>query len=170
MEPRGQFALHDAFGEVAVAVGALDLASVLAMRLPTPRIERQAFRVGDGELTRDRPGDDLRHVGRVREERAEKPHRRELNGEPEPVVIAAAIADPLAVKVVEVKEPLELTRRRRLAVAAVAGDLRRAEKVDRHPPSETLKPELSAGRHQRLRRSRSCAAVSAATASAPGWA
>ncbi len=79
------------------------------------------------------------------EERAEEPHRRELDGEPEPVVIAATVGDQVAVAIVEVKEALELARRRRLDVAAVAGDLRRAEKVDGHLRSATLKPELSAG-------------------------
>jgi hypothetical protein len=39
----------------------------------------------------------------VREKRAEEPHRRELDRESEPVVIAAAIADQVAVKIVEVK-------------------------------------------------------------------
>jgi hypothetical protein len=144
VKPAGQLGAGGAFGEVAVAVGALDLAGVLAVGLLTPRVQGQAVRLGDGELARDRPGDDRRDVGRVREERAEKPHRRELNGEAEPVVIAATITDLVAVKVVEVKEPLELTRRRWLAVATVAGDLRRAEKVDRHQPSATLKPSSAA--------------------------
>lgn len=44
----------------------------------------------------------------MREERAQEPHGRELHGESEPVVIAAAVGDPLAVAIVEVKEPLEL--------------------------------------------------------------
>ena len=92
------------------------------------------------------------------EERAEKPDRRELHREPESVVITAMLGDSLTVAVVEVKEPLQLTRRRRLAVAAVAGDLSGAEKIDRHYASQI----------QRRRRSRSCAAVSAATASALG--
>jgi hypothetical protein len=81
----------------------------------------------------------------VGEERAQEAHRRELDRKPEQVVIAAAVCNSVAVNVVEVKEALELTRRWRLAVAAVAGDLRRAENVDRHPPSAALKPELSAG-------------------------
>jgi len=73
-------------------------------------------------------------------------------------VITAMLGDSLAVTVVEVKEPLQLTRRRHLAITPVAGNLRRTEKIDRH----------SASQIQRRRRSRSCAAVSAATASALG--
>ena len=69
----------------------------------------------------------------MREECAEEPQSRELNREPAPVVITTAVSDPLTVAVVEVKEPLELTHRRRLAVMPVAGDLRRAEKIDRQP-------------------------------------
>ena len=97
------------------------------------------------------------------EEPAEKPHRRELNGGAEPVVIAGAVGDPVTVKIVRSEEPFELSRRRRLAVAAVAGGLERTEKVDRHAPSATVKPELSAGGD-----SRSCDAVSAATAGSYG--
>jgi hypothetical protein len=114
-------------------------------------------------LARDGLRDDRRDVGRVREECAEEPQSRELNREPAPVVITTAVSDPLTVAVVEVKEPLELTHRRRLAVMPVAGDLRRAEKIDRQP----LTPPGTAAA-QRRRRSGSCAAVSAATASAPG--
>ena len=162
VKPDPEFSLRAALGEVAVAVDTLDLPGVLAMGLLAPRVAREIARV-DGELPGDRLRDDRRDVRRMGEERAEKPDRRELDREPEPVVIAAAISDPGAVNVVEVKEPLQLARRRRLAITAVAGDLRRAEKVDRHSASQVPLP-----RAQRRRRSRSCAAVSAATASALG--
>lgn len=69
----------------------------------TPRIHGQATRLSNGELAGDRPGDDRRHLGWVREELAEKADGRELYREPEPVVIAAVIGDPLSVKIIEVK-------------------------------------------------------------------
>jgi len=71
--------------------------------LLAPRIPRQTARLGDADLVGDPPGDDGRDVGRVREERAEEPHRRELDRESEPVVIAAPLGDQLAVALIEEK-------------------------------------------------------------------
>jgi hypothetical protein len=163
VKPHRKLTLRGLIGEVAVAVDALDLPGVLAMRLLPAPVAGEMIRGGDRKLPGDRLRDDRRHVGRMGEERAEEPHCRELHREPEPVVIAAAIGDPLTVAVVEVEEPLELPRRRRLAVTPVGSDLRRAEKIDRHAASPI--PGRGA---QRRRRSGSCAAVIAATASAPG--
>jgi hypothetical protein len=76
-----------------VAILALDLPSMLAVRRGPPAIVRQAAGIIDNELLGDPVGDDLRHLGGSGEERAEEPHRAQLYGEPEPVVIAAASGD-----------------------------------------------------------------------------
>jgi hypothetical protein len=69
------------------------------------------------------------------EERAEEPHRAQVDGEPEPVVIAAASRDQRPVPLIEVKEPLKLRCGRRFAVAAVARQLAGAQEINRHGPA-----------------------------------
>jgi len=103
-------------------------------RIP-PGILRKAARILDSELLGDPAGDSLRHLGGSREERAEEPNRAQLYGKPEPIVITAPSRDQHPVSLVEVKEPLKLSHRRRLSVAAVARQLAGAQEIDRHDPA-----------------------------------
>jgi hypothetical protein len=113
----------------------LDLTGMLAVRRIPLAIFRQAARILDSKFLGDPAGDDLRHLGGAGEERAEEPHRAQLHGKPEPIVITAMSRDQRPVALVEVKEPLKLRNRRRLAVAAVARQLGRAQEIDRHGPA-----------------------------------
>jgi hypothetical protein len=66
--------------------------------------------------------------------RREPTHREhageiQLHSEPQPVVIIATPANHPRVSLVEMNEPLKLRHRRWLGVAAVRGDLRRAQEV-----------------------------------------
>ena len=135
VKPPQQISPRRSVGEVAVPVLALDLPSVLAVRRIPAAILSQTARVLDGELLGDPAGDDLRHLGGSGEERAEEPHRAQLDGEPEPVVIAAASRDQRPVSLIEVKEPLKLRCGRRFAVAAVARQLAGAQEINRHGPA-----------------------------------
>lgn len=102
------------------------------MRLLALGVVSQAARI-DAHLLGDPRSDDLGYLGRAGEERAQEPYGAQLHRETEAVVIAAAAIDRYPVALIEVKEPLQLRRRRRLAVAAVARELTAGEKVDRHP-------------------------------------
>lgn len=74
-------------------------------RLPSPVI-RQGRQVRDRELLGDSAHNDLRHIGRPGQERAQKPDGAELDGEPKPVVVPPAAVNQRPVAVVEVKEPI----------------------------------------------------------------
>lgn len=138
-----------------VAVLALDLAGMLAMRRLSSTIGRQAVRVLDGELLSDPARDDLRHLCGTREERAEEPDRTELHSEPQPVVITATPANRPPVSLVEMKEPLKLRHRRWLGVAAGSGDLRRAPEVVYGPSPLSLLPGVRGRGRNSARPSRS---------------
>jgi hypothetical protein len=136
VKPPQQISLRRHIREVAVAILALNLPSMLAVRRIPPGIVREASRIFDSELLGDPAGDDLRHLGGSREERAEEPHRAQLHGKPEPVVIAAASHDQRPVSLIEVKEPLKLSHRRWIAVTAVASQLAGAQEINRHGPDQ----------------------------------
>ena len=97
----GRSACADASEKSRVAVLALDLTGMLAMRRLSSTIGRQAVRVLEGELLSDPARDDLRHLCGTREERAEEPDRAELHSEPQPVVITATPADQSPVSLAE---------------------------------------------------------------------
>jgi len=79
--------------------------------------------------------DGLRHVQRIGQEQAQRPHRRELQREPQPVMHASTPTNQRAVRVVEEEDPLELYPRRRAAEATVRTRLRVAEELNRHRPT-----------------------------------
>ena len=96
------------------------------------QVARQTADLGDAQL----PGDMLDHGGRHRDgvgqEAAEKPHRQQLQGEAEPIGIAAVLADQVAVGVIEVEEARQLGGGDRLRVTAIAALRRRGQKIDGH--------------------------------------
>jgi hypothetical protein len=110
----------DRIAEVAVAVGALDLAGVLTPGRFATAVEQQARHVGDAHLGGDVRDDPRRHSRGVRQERAQVAHGAELHREAEPEVIAAAAGDHLPVAVIEVERAGQVGGRRLPAVAAVA--------------------------------------------------
>jgi hypothetical protein len=63
-------------------------------------------------------------------------------------VIAATPVDLRSVSLVDLKEPLKLRHRRWLSVAAVRGDLRRAQEIDR--PDCQPRPHAAAVTSRRL--------------------
>jgi len=119
--------LHLRVGEVAVAVGLLDLAGVQPVGAVPGGVGLEHPRVGDPELTgqvrRDRPG----HVSRVGQERPEEANGAELHGEAEAVVLAAAHVHQVPVGRVEVEVAVELGLVRLAVVPAVPTSLFRAE-------------------------------------------
>ena len=131
-EPAGQGRGLGALVEVAVAVAAADLGGVIPALLAR-RVALQAAGVGDAQLPGEVGHDARRDLGRVGQESAQEPHRPELHGEPEAVVIAPAPGDEATILVVEVEVAFELGGRRLARVAAVAPLLILGQEVDGHP-------------------------------------
>jgi hypothetical protein len=173
VQPLPQLGLRRGLGEVAVAVLALDLAGVLAVRRLPPRVVRQTPCVGDAKLVGDPERDGLGHVGRPRQKRAEVADGAKLHGEPEPVVIAAMTADQRAIAIVEVKEPIQLRRRRRAGVAAIAGKPLAAQELVRdraaRPPVRRRRATPRCRGHGQRRRLPSRPAAGAAADAGTGW-
>jgi hypothetical protein len=117
LQPVDEVVLHLRVGEVAVAVGLLDLAGVQPVGAVAGGVLLEHPRVGDAELRRQVRRDRPRHVGRVGQERPQEPDGAELNGEPEAVVLAAP---HVAVGRVEVEVAVELRLVRLAGVPAVA--------------------------------------------------
>ena len=88
-----------------------DLGRVLVLRRPPAGIVRQAARVGEAELRGQVGHDPRRNVRWSSEEGAQVAHGGKLDGKAEPVVVAAARANELAVAIVEVEAPGALRRR-----------------------------------------------------------
>ena len=85
-------------------------------------------------------------LGRVGQERPEEAHRRELEGEPQPVVLAAAIGQQQPIGVVEMEVARELGGCRFAGVAAVPLGLLVGQKGARHgvPPPAGRPPPTAA--------------------------
>ena len=132
LKPPAQVRPGGQFGEVAVAVLALDFPGVLAMGGLALRVIGQTVRTGDAELLDSALSDDVGHVGGLGEEGAQEPCSAQLHREVQAVVIAAAAVDQRPVAIIEVKEPIQLRDRRRLGVAPVGGQLAGADEVNRH--------------------------------------
>jgi len=119
--------LHLWVGEVAVAVGLLDLPGVQPIGAVPGGVLLEHPRVGDAELPgqvrRDRPG----HVGRVGQERPQEADGTELDGEAEAVVLTTAHVHQVPVGRVEVEVAVELGLVRLAGVPAVAALLLRGE-------------------------------------------
>ncbi|HEX9373715.1 MAG TPA: hypothetical protein VF897_22065, partial [Roseiflexaceae bacterium] len=144
IQPGRQLRVRGGLGEVAVAVLALDLPGVLAVRRLARGVVDQAARI-DAQLLGDPCSDDLGHLGRPGQERAQEPHGAQLHGEAKTVVLAAAAIDQHPVAIVEVKEPLQLRRRRRLGIAAVRGPVLSAQEINRHGRSAPGRPAAHHG-------------------------
>jgi hypothetical protein len=76
-----------------------------------------------------------RHVQRIGQERPQRPHRGQLQGEPEPVMSATAFGDQRPVGVVEEEGPIQLRLRRRTAEATKRGRLLIDQELNRHGPT-----------------------------------
>jgi hypothetical protein len=88
-----------------------DLGDMLPTLLASP-IDRQTVEVGDAQLARESLHDRGGHRHRVVEKRPEIAHGGELEGETEAVMLAATASDFRQVVVVQVKEAVQLCRRR----------------------------------------------------------
>lgn len=134
--PRGQPGAHLDLdlrvAELPVAVDLADLAGVLVLGRQPGRVLLHTRRVGDPELAGEVLDHRPRHVQRVSQEGAEEPRRGELDGEPEPIVVTAALADQSVVALVEEEVAVQLRLRRHACVAAVAADLLVGEELNRH--------------------------------------
>ena len=118
--------------EVVVTVTTTDLGHVVPAH-HTRRIAFQSADVGNVQLPGEVGHDACRNLRGVGEESAQEPHRAQLHGEPEAVVIATASGDEAAIGVVEVEVAIEQSGRRLARVAAVAPLLILSQEVDRHP-------------------------------------
>jgi hypothetical protein len=98
------------------------------LALPIPRQTRR----GDIELRRDAVANLARHVDRIGQERAQETDRRQLHGEPQPIVIAAPTRDKPPIGVVKEETPLQLQPRRQRGEAAVRRRLSVRKKLNRH--------------------------------------
>jgi len=92
---------------------ALDLVRMLEPGRSALRIARHARRIGDHELPAQIVHDGLRHVQRIGQEHAQRPHRGQLQREPQPVMHSPAPVDQRPIRVIEEEDPLELLARRR---------------------------------------------------------
>jgi len=147
VEPADQPEVLGLVGEVAIAIVLADRARVLPPGRRPRTVARQAGRVGDGEL-RGHMGDHTgRHVRRVGQERPEEAHRRELEGAPQPVVLAAPCGQQQLIGVVEMEVACELGGCRFADVAAVPLGLFVGQQGDRHRrPPPTMRPLPTAAR------------------------
>ena len=103
---------------------------MLKARRATIQIPVKARRILGRDLLGDVRDDLGRHIGRLRQKRAEKPHRAQLQREPHPVASTTTLGNKATVEVVKKEEPLQLRPRRsayetairRLSPAARLGD------------------------------------------------
>lgn len=106
---------------------------MLAMGLGPLGIPLQARRVGHLQLFGEVVDDLDRHtVQRISQEPAQIAHRRQLDTEPQAVVITPVARHQGPVLVVQEEEPLQLDPRRHTAVPAEGRGLLITEKVHRH--------------------------------------
>lgn len=115
-------------------------------------IADEAARFGDADPPREGGGHFYRHLGRIGEEGAEKPHRPELHGEAEAHVIPSAATDHRQIGVVEMEMAIKLFLRRDAVEAAVAPLLFGRQKPDRHP-AITMPSRRRSSRHGQAYRS-----------------
>jgi hypothetical protein len=108
-----------------------------------------ARRIRDAELARQVLHHAGRHDDRVRQERSQEPHRRELHAEAQAIVVAVVPVNHSAVLVIQEEEPLKLGLGRRSGEASIPGDLLIGQELD---PQPTLPAQ---GRRQDEQRSTS---------------
>ena len=96
------------------------------------QVTGQTGDLGDTQLS----GHMLDHGGwdrdGVRQEAAEKPHRQQLQGEAEPISVAAVLADQVAVGVIKVKEARQLGGGNQVRITAIAALLDLGQEIDGH--------------------------------------
>ncbi len=80
-------------GEIAVAIRGDDLRGMLKARRATIQIPGKARRIRGRDLLDDVRDDLGRHIGRLRQKRAEKPNRAQLQCQPHPVAITTTLGD-----------------------------------------------------------------------------
>lgn len=83
-----------------------------------------------------------RNRGRIRQERSQPPHRRELQRKPEPVMVAAAPIYQLPVGVIEEEHAVKLLARQPAVTAAVRRRLGIRQELNRHPRHDKRPPRL----------------------------
>ena len=88
--------------------GSARLLPRLKARRATIQIPGKARRIRGPDLLGDVRDDLGRHIGRLRQKRAEKPHRAQLQREPHPIAITTTLGDKTPVEVVKEEEPLQL--------------------------------------------------------------
>ena len=131
VKPANQAEANEWICELAIAEASTDFSGVL----PTASslaIQGEAGRICDPELAGHLARHTGRHIDRIVQEGAQKPHGAELYGEAQPHVIPTFSRGQLAVGVVEVKVPGELVGTRFTCIAAVTALLFRGQKGDRH--------------------------------------
>jgi len=81
-----------------------------------------------------------RHIDRVVQEHTEETHRRQLQGKPEPILIATMQTDQTSILIIEIEATLQIPTVRHPDKAAVAGSLFVTQKLDRHPANLANRP------------------------------
>jgi hypothetical protein len=119
-------------GEVGVAVPPPDLARVFAVRGWPLQVPREAGRVCDPQLPAQVGHHDGRNIDRIGEEGAQEPHRDQLQGEAQPVLVPAPLGDQGEVGVVEMEVTRQLGGRGLTGVAAITPLLLRGQGIDGH--------------------------------------
>ncbi|KQM07901.1 hypothetical protein FF86_1001157, partial [Frankia sp. CpI1-P] len=89
-------------------------------------------RVRNVQLAREVVHHHPRHLQRIAQERPQETHRPELNGEPQPRVLAPVPAHELPVGVIQEEEPLQLSPHRLTIEPPVRRNLLICEELHRH--------------------------------------
>lgn len=140
MEPACQVLLDRHLGEVAVAVGLLDLPGVKPVGPLPGCVLFEHPRVGDAQLRGHIRGDRPRHVGRIGQKRAQEPDGAQLDSEPETVALSATNIDELAGGSVEMEISVQLRLVGVVHVAAVPALLLRGEEPLTQPQRQRPLP------------------------------
>jgi hypothetical protein len=84
-----------------------------------------------------------RHIKGILQERPEPAHRHQLQGEPEPHVLAAPLPDQRPVLVIEEEHPLQINLRRRSREPPVRRRLIISQELHRHTPQSRTDPPVA---------------------------
>lgn len=112
-------------------------ANLQGMFLPTLAllVASQRGGIGDPQLACQVGDHPRRHLTEITQERAQIPHRTELNGKAQPLVVAAPLAEQIPIVSIQI-EILGQFRLRRLArIAAIRLFLLSGDKLNRHSSS-----------------------------------
>jgi hypothetical protein len=101
---------------------------------PAPQILLGYRRIRRTDLHRDIVDRLGRHIQRILQKQAQRPHRGHLQTEPDPVLIPSSLRDQVPVRVIEEEKAFQLRRRQPSREPAIRRRLLISEELNRHRP------------------------------------